>query len=71
MENGDVVEHAVRQASADDREERVTGVAVRLHEHLKVVGDEIAHAEGRNAEEVVLDIVERDVIRAEKTREGV
>ena len=71
VENGDIVEHAVRQASADDREERVARVAVGLDEHLKVVGDEIAHAERRNAEEIVLDIVERDVIRAEKTREGV
>ena len=69
--DGDVIEHAVRQASADDREERVARVAVGLDEHLKVVGDEIAHAERRDAKKIMLDIVERDVIRAEKTREGV
>ena len=44
----------------------MTRVAVRFDEHLEIVGYEVAHAERRDAEEIVLDIVERDLICAEE-----
>ena len=69
VEDGDVVEHAVCEAPADDREERVARIAVRFDEHLKVVGHKVAHTERRDAEKVVLDIVKRDLVRAEKAGE--
>ena len=65
-ENRDIVEHAVCQAPADHRKERIARVAVRFDEHLEIVGYEVAHAERRDAEEIVLDIVERDLICAEE-----
>ena len=68
-ENRDIVEHTVCQAPGDDGEERVAREAVRLDEHLKVVGHQIAHAERRKAEKIMLDIVERDLVRAEKAGE--
>lgn len=68
-ENCDIVEHTVCQAPGDDGEERVAREAVRLDEHLKVVGHQIAHAERRKAEKIMLDIVERDLVRAEKAGE--
>ena len=69
VKNGDVVEHAVGQAPTDDREERIARIAVRFDEHLEVIGYKVTHAERRDAEKVLLDIVERDLIRAEKVGE--
>ena len=69
VEDGDVVEHAVCEAPTDDREERVARIAVRFDEHLKVVGHKVAHAERRDAENILLDIVKCDLVCAEKVRE--
>jgi len=66
VEDGDIVEHTVRQAPSDHRKERIARIAVRFDEHLEIVGYEVAHAERRDAEEIVLYIVERDLICAEE-----
>ena len=68
VKNGDIVKHAVRQASADNREERVARIAVCLDEHFEIVGHQIAHAERRDAENILLDIVKCDLVCAEKVR---
>ena len=68
VKNGDIVKHAVRQASADNREERVARIAVCLDEHFEIVGHQVAHAERRDAENILLDIVKCDLVCAEKVR---
>ena len=52
-EDGHIVQYAVGQASGDHRQNRQPGIAVRLDQHLHIIGDDEAQREGGQTPEIV------------------
>ena len=65
-ENGHIVQHAVGQAAGDHRQNGELGIAVRLDEHLHVVGHDKAHGEGRQPLQIVHGVLIRHVLGAQQ-----
>ena len=69
-ENGHIVQHAVRKAAGDDRQDGDAGITVGLDEDLHVVGDDEADGKGGEALEVVDGVLVRYAVCAQQTGEG-